>query len=141
MNISYRKHGYSHSKCRLRYHIIFSTKYRNKCLEPIKDKVIDAFRYCESRSDFSILNLNTDKDHIHLYVEIPPTLSVGQVVNRMKAITTNYLWDKFDYYLKDYYWKKKRMLWTHGYYASSIGNVSESVVWNYINNQGKPKIS
>ena len=134
-----KKHGYAHFKGNLRYHIIFSTKYRRKCLDNLKDKVFDAFRYAESRSDFTILNMNLDSDHIHLYIEIPPTISVGSVVNRLKAITTNYLWDRFDYYLKHFYWKKKRMLWTHGYFASTIGQVSESIVWKYIDNQGNNK--
>ena len=140
MEIEYKKRGYIHHQGKLRYHIIFSTKYRRKCLDPIKDKVFRAFRYCENKSDFNILNMNLDSDHIHLYVQIPPTLTVGQVVNRMKAITTNWLWDRFDFYLKHFYWKKnKRMLWTHGYYASTVGNVSESIVWKYIDNQGNKK--
>lgn len=136
-----KKHGYAHFKGKLRYHIIFSTKYRKKCLNDIKEQVFDAFRYCESRSDFNILNMNIDLDHIHLYIEIPPTLTVGSVVNRMKAITTNYLWSRYENYLRMFYWKKnKRLLWTHGYFASTIGDVSESTVWKYIDNQGKNKI-
>ena len=59
----------------------------------------------------------------------------------MKEITTNYLWSRYENYLRIFYWKKnKRLLWTHGYFASTIGDVSESTVWKYIDNQGKNKI-
>ena len=33
--------------------------------------------------------------------------------------------------------EKKRLLWTHGYFVSTIGKVSEKIVFNYIENQGK----
>ena len=33
--------------------------------------------------------------------------------------------------------KKKRLLWTFGYFVSTIGKVSEKIVFNYIENQGK----
>ena len=33
--------------------------------------------------------------------------------------------------------KKKRLLWTHGYFVSTIGKVSEKIVFNYIENQEK----
>ena len=40
-------------------------------------------------------------------------------------------------WLKNFYWKKKRKLWTHGYFVSTLGQVSEEKVFNYIKNQGK----
>ena len=131
----------NHFKARLRYHMIFSTKYRRKCLDQIRDDVFDAFRYCESKSHFTILNMNLDKDHIHLLIEIPPTYSVGQTVSRLKEMTTNYLYREQDAWLRKFFFNKKhRYLWTHGYFVSSVGAVSEKTVWDYINNQGKIKI-
>jgi len=39
-------------------------------------------------------------------------------------------------WLKQFYWKKKRVLWTHGYFCSTIGEVSEEKLKEYIENQG-----
>jgi len=39
-------------------------------------------------------------------------------------------------YLKKYYWKGKHILWTHGYFCSTIGDVSEQTLKKYIENQG-----
>ena len=38
-------------------------------------------------------------------------------------------------YLRKLYWRKKKTLWTHGYFCSTIGNVSEERIKNYIENQ------
>ena len=43
----YKTYGYA--KTNLKYHIIFSTKYRRKCLNYIHDDVIDAFKYIQTK--------------------------------------------------------------------------------------------
>lgn len=134
-----RKNGYSHCKKHLRYHIIFVTKYRRKCLDGIRQQVFDAFRYVESKSHIKIHNMNLDQDHIHLLISFPPDYSISQTVNRLKQMTTNYLYrlEEIEQRLKQFYWKKKRLLWTHGYFVSTVGHVSENIVFEYIENQGK----
>lgn len=136
-NIDYKK--YKHCKSHLRYHIIFVTKYRRKCLDQIRDYVFEAFRYVESNSEFRILNMNLDKDHIHLLVTFPAKYGVGQTISRLKQMSTNYLYSKCEKWLRKFYWTKKRLLWTHGYYVSTLGQISENVVWKYIDNQGLDK--
>ena len=83
---------YGHAKANLKYHIIFSTKYRRKCLNCIRDDVIDAFKYVQAKSDFNILKMELDKDHIHFLLEFKPSLSIDSIVNRMKSMSTNYLY-------------------------------------------------
>lgn len=126
---------YGHAKTNLKYHVIFSTRYRRKCLTEIHDKVIDAFRYVENISDFQILKMELDKDHIHFLLEFKPSLSIESVVRRMKQISTNYIYRCCFTYLKQYYWKKNE-LWTHGYFVSTIGEVSQKTLEHYIENQG-----
>lgn len=126
---------FNHAKTSLRYHLIFSTKYRRKCLNNIKDTVFNAFKYCESISDFKILTMELDKDHIHLLVNIPPHYSIEQTVRRLKQITTAYLYKNEYCYLKKFYWKRN-IIWTHGYFCSTIGEVSEQTLKHYIENQG-----
>ena len=127
--------GYGHAKTRLRYHIIFTTKYRRKCLEDIKDSVIDAFKYAESISHFKIHEMETDRDHIHLLIEFRPAYSIEQTVRRLKQVTTNYLYEHVGWYLEKFYRGNKRKLWTGGYFVSTIGDVSEQKTIEYIRNQ------
>lgn len=126
----------AHAKTSLRYHIIFSTKYRRKALVGIEETVLEAFRRAEAQSDFRIIEMNTDKDHIHLLVTFKPALSIEQVVRRMKQLTTHYVWEREETHLRNFYWKNKRVLWTNGYFCSTIGEVSEERVIEYIRNQG-----
>lgn len=125
----------AHAKTRLRYHIIFSTKYRKKCLNDIKDDVFEAFKYAESKSDFKILLMNLEDDHIHFLMKFKPSLSIEQVVRRMKQMSNYYLWKNHETYFKKIYWKKKQ-IWTGGYFCSTIGNVSEENIKMYIEQQG-----
>lgn len=98
---------YGHSKTNFKYHVIFSTKYRRKCLNDIRDNVLESFKYAENISDFSILTMEIDKDHIHFLLEFKPSLSIEQVVKRMKQISTNYLYKTCSSYLKQFYWEMK----------------------------------
>ena len=127
---------YSHAKTKLRYHLIFSTKYRRKFLNDIRDSVLNAFNHAESISQFKILIMEVDKDHIHILITFKPNISISQVVRRLKQITTIYLWENNEQFLKKFYWKNKKILWTGGYFASTIGEVSEETLRHYIENQG-----
>jgi putative transposase len=125
----------AHAKTSLRYHIIFSTKYRQKCLDNIKEDVLLAFKEAENQSDFKILKINTDRDHVHLLMKWKPSLSISQVIRRLKQMTTSYLWKKQEQYLSTFFWKK-HVLWTGGYFISTIGEISEEKIMEYIENQG-----
>lgn len=131
-----RYETFSHAKTLIRYHIIFSTKYRRKCLNQIHSSVLSAFKEAESKSDFKILVMELDKDHIHLLIQFKPHYSIEQVVRRLKQLSTYYIWRDNETWLKKFYWSGKHILWTHGYFASTIGDVSEKTLKKYIENQG-----
>lgn len=123
----------NHGKYLLRYHIIFSVKYRRNILEPYKSVIDDVFEEVEEKSDFHILFKKTDGDHIHFCVEVPPNLTLVSVVRRMKQLSTFYFWQKVN--LKNYFWKE-RTLWADGYFITTIGEVSISNLETYIEKQG-----
>lgn len=128
---------FGHMKTLLRYHIIFSTKYRRDCLGPIRDIVINSFRIAESMTKSKILTMELDKDHIHMLVMIPPSDSVSKLIKQFKQYSTHYIYKDpmARVYLKKYYWKQN-ILWTHGAFVATIGAVSEETLRYYIENQG-----
>lgn len=126
----------AHAKTKIRYHLIFSTKYRKKCLNEVREEVLESFRHAEKNSDFKILLMELDHDHVHFLMRWKPALSIEQVVRRMKQYSTDYLWKKRPDHFKKYYWGKQKKIWTGGYFVSTIGDVSESRVVEYIKNQG-----
>ena len=113
----------------LQYHIIFVCKYRKKLLvsQQISDDIKQfSYEICQKHKVI-IKYMETDKDHIHYMIETEPTMSVSKIVNLMKSYTTYHIWKHF--------WKE-HTFWTDGYFACSVGNVSEEMLKKYIENQG-----
>ncbi len=125
----------NHSKYLLMYHVIFVCKYRRKILEPISNELKLTITDIEKESDFEILEMETDKDHIHLLVKSEPKVSILSIGRKLKQETTVRLWGSQGNYLKRFYWGEKT-LWSDGYFASTIGNVSKETAEAYIKNQG-----
>ena len=87
------------------------------------------------RNDWKILAMETDVDHIHALLDYDTTERICDIVKELKQKSTYYLWEQFVSVLKSEYWKKK-IFWSDGYFACSIGEVSESTIQHYIKNQG-----
>ena len=124
-------------KTLLQYHVIFVCKYRNKLLvnENISDDIKQlSYEICQ-KYNVIIHEMETDKDHIHYMIETEPTISISKLVNLMKSYTTYHIWKRYPNYLSKHFWKEKTF-WTDGYFACSIGNVSEGQLRRYIENQG-----
>ena len=62
-------------------------------------------------------------------MELQPTISVSKVVMLVKSYTTYWIWQKFGNRLG-------KEFWADGYFACSVGNVSEAMLAEYIKNQG-----
>lgn len=128
--------SYNHAKCHIRYHIIFSTKYRKPCLEKIENDVKDAMYGIAKRSNFRILQIGIDKNHIHLLVKSCPSFSIEQIVRRLKMVSTRELWKRCGEILSEFYWGNKKKVWTNGYFCSTVGEVNEELIMKYIEGQG-----
>ncbi len=69
---------------------------------------------------------------MHLLVSVSPTLSMSRLVQRMKGVTSRKLLQE-NRGLNKAYWG--RHLWSRGYFAASIGDVTEEAIAQYIENQ------
>ena len=121
----------------LQYHIIFVCKYRKKLLvsRQISDDIKQFSDEICQRHSVIIRHMETDKDHIHYMIETEPTMSISKIVNLMKSYTTYHIWKRYPQYLRKQFWKE-HTFWTDGYFACSVGNVSEEMLKRYIENQG-----
>ena len=127
----------SHNKYLLQYHLIFVCKYRKKLF--VNQQIADDIKrlsveICEKHR-VSIKYMEVDKDHIHYLIKTEPTISISKIVNLMKSYTTYHIWQLHQKYLSRHFWKE-HTFWTDGYFVCSIGNVSEKMLKEYIENQG-----
>ena len=88
-----------------------------------------------NKNNVLIKYMETNKDHIHYMIETTPNISISKIVKFIKSYTTYHVWKNNYSLLKKYYWKEKTF-WADGYFVSSIGNVSEKTLKEYIENQG-----
>ena len=65
-----------------------------------------------------------------------PNINLSNMVKTMKSYITYHIWEKYSAYLSKCFWKE-RTFFSDGYFISSIGNVSQETLKNYIENQGK----
>jgi len=119
-----------------RYHLVIATKYRRKILKPgfgeyLQKLVIGIGRQIP---EIEVIEVNTDKDHMHILLSIPPKMSVSEVVKSIKAKTGLYMRKKFPF-LDKVYWDING-IWSRGYFVSTVG-ISESTIRKYIEMQGK----
>jgi putative transposase len=64
-----------------------------------------------SKYDFIILEIEVDKNHIHLMIESAPKVFPLMIVRVLKQQTTVKLWNDFSKHLQKHFWKEKTFLY------------------------------
>lgn len=134
--MDHRYNRHNRRKYSLKVHIVLVTKYRKQLLkgsiaDDVKQKILDI----ANTRGYEIIAMETDKDHIHFLLSYDTTDRVCDIVKIVKQETTYYLWQKYNSVSSKQYWKKK-IFWSDGYFACSIGEVSSATIQKYIESQG-----
>ena len=130
--MDYRYNRHNRRKYSLKVHIVLVAKYRKQLLQgsiadDVKQKILDI----ANTRGYEIIAMETDKDHIHFLLSYDTTDRVCDIVKIVKQETTYYLWQKYNSVLSKQYWKKK-IFWSDGYFACSIGEVSSATIQNIL---------
>ena len=72
------------------------------------------------------------KDHVHMYVAIPPKMSISEFMSYLKGKSTLMLFDRHPEYRQKW---ADRHFWARGYYVATVGNVNEETIIQYIREQ------
>ena len=125
-----------HTITRLTAHLVWGTKYRYHVLTgDIKVRCRDLLVQICDAEDVRILKGVVSKDHVHMHIEYPPSKSLADLVKRLKGRTSRRLQEEYPA-LRQRYWG--RHFWAIGYGAWSTGNVSETVVQEYLEHHRQP---
>jgi putative transposase len=112
------------------------TKYRYPVLkDEIKKRCRSLLIQDCDALDIKILKGVESKDHVHMHVEIPPKLSISEIMKQLKGRSSRLLQKEFPK-LKKRYWGRR--FWAKGFGAFSTGNITEAMVQEYIEHHRKP---
>ena len=128
------RHG-AHTVFEIHLHLVWITKYRRPALTgEVALRVRELIRDICGQHGVTIMKGHVSKDHVHLFVSIPPQVTISRLVQWLKGKTAYKLLGEFPQ-LRNTFWG--RHLWARGYFCCSSGNVTDEVIAEYIAKQGQ----
>ena len=96
----------------------------------VRLRVREIIRQVCAEMDVTIVNGVLSRDHVHLFVEIPPHVSVSDFVRRAKGRSSRKIQQEFEH-IRKRYWGQR--FWARGYFSTTSGNITDDVIENYLN--------
>ena len=123
----------SHTSYKCKYHIVIVPKYRRMVIynKLRKDIVQILMLLINRKPDVKLIEGEACPDHIHMYVSIPPKLSVSSFMGYLKGKSTLII---FERHANLRYKYGNRTFWAKGYFVDTVGK-NEKVIAEYIRNQ------
>src|SRR3989344_4050435 len=130
-----------HGVYRAEYHVVWIPKYRRHILNPgVKGYLLKLF---QNMPGVEFVEQNIQVDHIHTVMIIPPKYAVSAVVGYLKSGTAGKLREKFPW-LTTVYWKESRVVWSPGYFVSTVGLDEKQIIkyvrWQQSQDSGQLKL-
>ena len=122
----------SHTKWNCKYHIVFAPKYRRKAFYGSNRLEIGAIlrELCRWK-EVTIIEAEVCPDHVHMYVEIPPKLSISTFMGYLKGKSSVMIYQRWGNLKYKY---RNRSFWCRGYYVDTVGK-NEVAIQQYIKEQ------
>ena len=120
-----------------KFHLVWITKYRKRVLVGlVAERVRELIRQICKTNEIDILKGHVSKDHVHLFVSVPPSISVSKLVQQLKGKSSYKLLQENKQLQKEFW---GRHLWGRGYFVATSGNITDEVIMEYIENQDLEK--
>jgi putative transposase len=118
----------SHSVGQNAFHFVWKPKYSSDFLrfEQVNKVCEGSIKLIAAQHNCIIYELKVMPDHIHLFIELPPTLCVSKALQLFKGKSSRILRRRFKFL------NKIPMIWSKGKFYRSVGNVSFDVIQRYI---------
>ena len=131
MSETRRGRGYVYS---IEYHIVWCVKYRHKVLTyVIENRLKEILNKIAEDNNFSILEINSEADHVHLLIECSPQHFIPNVMKALKGVSARLLMKEFGSELKKKLWGGH--LWNPSYFIVTVSENTENQIKEYIRNQ------
>lgn len=115
----------------INYHFVFCPRYRRKVfnIKGVEDRFKTLVKDKCKEMEIEIIAIECDKDHTHMFLNCPPTLSPSDIMKNIKGYTSKILREEF------IEMSKMPSLWTRSYFVSTAGNVCSETIKKYVENQ------
>ena len=114
-----------------RYHVIFCPKYRRKVLiNGIDERFKEIVLSMQEEQNFYVIEMEVMPDHVHLLLDVDPTIGINTIVSRIKGKTAHILTREFPEINR-----RIPTLWTRSKFIATVGSISLDVVKEYIKSQ------
>jgi REP-associated tyrosine transposase len=84
----------------------------------------------------ALREFNGEPDHVHLLVNLPPTMTISRLGNSRKGVPSRRLRQEFPEPSR-HYWQATRR-WSGSHVAGSVGGAPITVLRHYIEQQNRP---
>ena len=123
--------GYVYS---IQYHIVWCVKYRHKIISPeFETDLLLLLQKIATDNKCSIVEFNTDLDHVHILVDCHPQVYIPSLLKALKGASARALMKKYGNTLKNKLWGGH--LWNPSYFIATVSENTESQIREYIQNQ------
>lgn len=130
------RHG-RHCVFNIHAHLVFVTKYRRSVFtKPMLNTMRDAFEKVCLDFESTLVEMEGEKDHVHLLVHYPPKVSLSKLVNSLKGVSSRLVRARHADSLACYW---KGVLWSPSYFAASCGGAPIAIIKQYIQQQTTPE--
>ncbi len=120
----------SHTKYKLEYHSVWVTKYRYPVLQgELALRLRELIRQVCHQFEIEIIRGVVSKDHVHVLMSAPPTMSPSDIMRRIKGRTSAKMFEEFPH-IKKRYWG--RHFWSRGYFCVTAGELTKQMVEEYL---------
>ena len=117
----------------IKYHIVWCTKYRHKVLvDEIDDKLKEIIEGIAKDNNFTIEEMETDLDHVHLLISCSPQHYIPNLAKALKGVSARLLFKEFPE-LKNKLWGGH--LWNPSYFVATVSENTEEQIREYIKSQ------
>lgn len=115
----------AHTTWECKYHIVFAPKFRRKVIYgEIRKDIGQILRTLCERKGIELIAGECCPDHIHMFVRIPPKLSVSEVVGYLKGKSSLMIFDRHAHLKYKY---GNRHFWCRGYYVDTVGKNAKKI--------------
>lgn len=112
----------------LRIHLVWATKNRKPWLDPEwRPRLFACVAAIIARKGGKLLCAGGVRDHVHLYVEPPATVTIVELVSVIKSNTARWIHGSFPH--------RREFKWQHGYGAFTASGSDDAALRDYIRNQ------